>query len=120
MEQTKPGRDGASQLIARLNGRRSPAFLLSARGYGAPPPDPGPAPEGRRHFARSVGEDVSGLAPAPAAAPWHRIGCASGHHAACQARMEHAARRSAVVAAAADRRPVRAWRVECLARVVLV
>ena len=29
---------------------------------------------GRRHCARSVGEDVSGLAPTPAAAPWLRFG----------------------------------------------
>jgi len=72
MQLTTPGREGASQLIARLNGKRSPASRLSARGYGAPPPDHGPAPDGRRHCARSAGTDVSGLAPAPDAAPWLR------------------------------------------------
>jgi hypothetical protein len=30
----------------------------------------GPASDGRRHYARTVGENVSGLAPAPAAALW--------------------------------------------------
>jgi hypothetical protein len=34
--------DGALQLIARLNGKRSPAFRLSACGYGAAPPDQRP------------------------------------------------------------------------------
>jgi hypothetical protein len=34
----------------------------------------GPAPAGRRHCARSAGEDVSVLVPAPVAAPWLRIG----------------------------------------------
>jgi hypothetical protein len=74
MEQTKPGLDGASQLIARLNGKRSPASRPSACGYGAPPPDHGPRLNGRRHSARSVSENGSGLAPAPAAAPWLRFG----------------------------------------------
>jgi len=34
--------DEALQLIARLNGKRSPACRLSACGYGAPPPDQRP------------------------------------------------------------------------------
>jgi hypothetical protein len=42
MQQTEPGGDGASQLIARLNGKRSPACQPSACGYGAPPPDQRP------------------------------------------------------------------------------
>ena len=66
--------DGALQLIARLNGKRSPVCPPSACGHGVPPPDHGPAPDGRRHCARSAGTDVSGLAPAPAAGPWLRFG----------------------------------------------
>jgi len=42
MKLTTPGEGGASQLIARLNGKRSPACRLSACGCGAPPPDQRP------------------------------------------------------------------------------
>lgn len=57
MKLTTPGEGGASQLIARLNGKRSLASWLSARGYGAPPPDHGPAPfrAPRRGFASAEG-----------------------------------------------------------------
>jgi hypothetical protein len=44
MKLSAPGSDGAPQLVAGLNGKRSPACRLSACSYGAPPPDHGPAP----------------------------------------------------------------------------
>lgn len=34
-----------------------------------------PRPHGRQHCARGVSEDVSGLAPTPAATPWFRPVC---------------------------------------------
>jgi len=57
--------EGALQLIARLNGKRSPASRLSALGYGAPPPDHDPAPE-RAPAARAArGWMVAERSPAP-------------------------------------------------------
>ena len=66
--------DGALQLIARLNGKRSPALAVGLWLRRASAGPTAPRLNGRRHCARSVHTGVSGLAPAPAAAPWFRFG----------------------------------------------
>ena len=54
-----------------------------------------PRLNGRRHCARSVCEDVSGLAPAPAAAPWLWLQLrVRGSHAACREARMRARRRA--------------------------
>jgi hypothetical protein len=100
MQQTKPGGDEASQLIARLNGRRSPACRPSACGYGAPPPDHGPAPERapalRPQRPRERERARAGARRRAVASLRPR----SGRHAVCRASMQHTARRSTAVAEA--------------------
>lgn len=67
-------RGGGRAAYPAVGRERSRASWSSAMAAGAPPPDQRPAPDGRRQCARSIVTAVSGLVPAPVAAPWLRFG----------------------------------------------
>ena len=134
MKLTAPGLDGAPQLIAGLNGKRSPASRLSARGYGAPPPDQRPralrAPAlrpqrpparvrtraGARHRAVASlrpcarpSRRVRGCPDAARVAPAAVVATARRPSTTVQRPSTTADRPSTTVHALADRRALRVW-----------